>query len=178
MGEESQDVPVTPESLSDFRGGPFPEHLIRTAIKAIRRECGWIIGPQTTETCRLYTSGRSLTLPTLHLVDVVSIRDADDPDSVPLAGRRRVEPEGRVRALSGARFPEYAEIEFVHGFKEWPEELNLIIASLVRDMKSGRIRSESLASRSITLEAGADTKLIAPVLDAYRLSARPGEGDR
>lgn len=166
-----QDPAVPADRLAGLRGAPFTQDTVNKAVAVIRKECEWIIGPRTVETRRLDTSGRALQLPTLHLHRLISVRDGDNPEADPIPMRRlRVYDEGEVKIIGRGRLPEFVEVEFEHGYEQFPDDLLMLVASKARDAKTGRIRSESLASRSITLEAGAETRLASSLLDKYRLS--------
>lgn len=159
---------IQAERLNEFRGAPFSAVAVEAAVGSIRKQCGWHIAPTREDTEQLESVGRrSLQLPSLHLLEVLEIRDADDPDAEPFAGDLRVYKDGRVKALSG-RLPEFCEVTYRHGFEEFPADLLPVVADRARVSSAGRVRAESLASRSITFEVSGDP-LSSPIVDLYRL---------
>lgn len=156
------------DRLNSFRGAPFPPDVVESAVESIRKQCGWHIAPVREDTVEVYTVGRrEFMLPTLHALSVLEIKDADDPEAVPFAGRLRVQRNGRVLALSG-RLPEYVSVTFSHGHEDFPASLLPVVADRANAGSAGRIRSESLASRSISVDSGVDP-LTEPMIAAYRL---------
>lgn len=73
---------ATPQQLEAMTKGAIPashpsaEDLLNGASRAIRRRCGWHIGPEVTEVLTVDGSGGELLqLPTMHLRDVVSVAE-------------------------------------------------------------------------------------------------------
>ena len=159
---------IQAQRLNEFRGAPFPPAVVDAAVESIRKQCGWHIAPERVDEAEVESvSGRFLQLGTLHLLEVLEIRDADNPDSGPFDGKLRVRRDGRVQALSG-KLPEFCLVSFRHGYEEFPASLLPVVADRARAASAGRIRSESLASRSITVDAGVDP-LTEPLIAAYRV---------
>ena len=78
---------ATPQQLEEMTQGKIPashpsvEALLNGASRAIRRRCGWHIGPEVTEVLTVDGSGGEyLQLPTMHLVDVVSVAERGRDD--------------------------------------------------------------------------------------------------
>lgn len=162
---------IQPERLSDFRGAPFPGAVTSAAVDSIRKQCGWHIAPERADEDEIESvGGKTIYLPTLHLAEVLEIRDADNPDAEPFDGKLRVKRKGIVEALSG-RFPDFALVKYRHGYDEFPDALLPIVADRAGAAKTGRIQSESLASRSVTMSAGVDP-LTAPLIAAYKVGRR------
>jgi hypothetical protein len=97
-----------------------------SVVAEVRAFCGWHIAPEVTETVTLDGPGSSLVvLPTLRLVDLVSITD----DGVEV-----VDPEwsrsGMVRRYCWTRKFRGVVAEMTHGFEEWPAELLTVMAEM------------------------------------------------
>lgn len=167
----TQDM-VTATDLTGFRGAPFPQPVIDAAVDAIRTECEWHIAPTREETFKIRTDGvETLLMPSLQITEVVSVRNlissyapTIDPDRVEILDY------GALHLPGG--FPARIEVTIKHGFTKCPDALKAIIAEQALSGSRGRIRQESLAGRSVSLEAGADPMYTA-VLSRYRLTGRP-----
>lgn len=159
------------DRLNSFRGAPFPPEAVESAVDSIREQCGWHIAPVREDTVDVYTVGRrEFMLETLLALEVSEVRDADNPNAEPFTGRLRVQRNGRVVALSG-RLPEYARVTFTHGHEAFPGGLLPVVADRANAWSAGRIRSESLASRSISVDAGVDP-LTEPMIARFRVGRR------
>lgn len=160
------DFPLEPMAkLSDlvgFNGGPFTEAVVTAAGDSIRDECGWHIAPELTTTMKFRGEGSLILLPTMRLLDVSLVRDRD---GYPVDGLDWLE-NGILERAGG--FPPYVEVTFRHGYRVCPPSLLAVVAERARANSGGRIKSEALAGRSVSLEGGYDP-VSSTVLTAYRL---------
>ena len=162
---------IEQDRLKKFRGAPFSPEVVEAAVGSIRKQTGWHIAPERVEEAEVDTiNGRSFQLDTAYLLDVLEIRDGDNPEAEPFDGKLRVRRNGKVTALTG-RMPAYCIVSFRHGYEKFPADLLPVVADRARASAQGRIRAESLASRSITFEVSGDP-LSSPIVDLYRV--RPG----
>jgi hypothetical protein len=155
---------ATASQLAGFRGGPFTDAVVTSAGESIRDECGWHIAPEVTDTMKFRGEGTVLLLPTLRLLDVTLIRDRN---GYPVTGVDWYE-NGVLECEAG--FPTYVEVTFKHGYSTCPPSLLPVIAERAQASAAGRVKSESLAGRSVSLEGGYDPNT-PNVLTAYRLGA-------
>lgn len=161
------DVPlVASADLSGFRGAPFAASVAEAAAESVRAECAWHIAPSVTETVKLRGEGGVVLLPSLRVTGVASITDADGN---PVEGWEWW-PNGVVE-VSGS-FPRIVNVTFTHGYESCPKELLPIIAERAQSQASGRIKSEALAGRSVSLEGGYDP-VTSVVLARYKLNGGP-----
>lgn len=151
--------------LAGFNGGPFTQAVVDSAGDSIRDECGWHIAPEVTATVKFRGEGTLILLPTLRLTTVTSIKDRD---GVEIDGVDWYE-NGVVERAGG--FPSFVEVTFVHGFRVCPRSLLAIVAERSAARSAGRIKSEALAGRSVSLEGGYDP-VSSRTLNAYRLQGR------
>lgn len=152
--------------LTGFNGGPFVQPVVDSAGDSIRDECGWHIAPEVTAVMKFRGEGALVLLPTLKLVTVISITDRDGQ---PVDGVDWYE-NGILERASG--FPSYVEVTFVHGYLVCPRSLLAVVAERASARSAGRIKSEALAGRSVSLEGGYDP-VSSRMLNAYRLQGRP-----
>lgn len=155
---------VQPADLGGFRGAPFEETVVTAAGESIRSECGWHIAPALEQTTRIRT-GRldTVNLPSLHVVDVVSVLDRD---GAPVTGWDWWE-HGVLDRPGG--FPETITVTFRHGYEACPKDLYGIIAERSGSQATGRIKAEALMGRSVQLDGGYDPNTPA-ILAGYRLN--------
>lgn len=154
---------VATGDLNGFSGGPFVAAVVDSSADSIRDECGWHIAPTVTTTVRF--RGRGLTkvlLPTLRLVELVSVVDGDGNPVTDV----EFYDHGVIEREAG--FPKWVTVTFTHGFSEAPKALLPIIAERASAGSNGRIKSEALAGRSVSLEGGYDP-ISTRVLNAYKL---------
>lgn len=156
------DLLANVSDLAGFNGGPFTEPVVASAGDSIRDECGWHISPEVPTTMKFRGEGTVLLLPTLKLVTVTSIIDRYGN---PVDGVEWLE-NGILERPGG--FPPYVEVSFVHGYRVCPRALLPVVAERAAASSGGRIKSEALAGRSISLEGGEDP-VTSRVLAAYRL---------
>lgn len=157
---------ITAGDLVGFKGAPFPDPVTQGAAESIRTECEWHIAPIETETVKIRAAGATVVLlPTLKLVEVLTITSAGQP----VTGWEHYE-NGVVERVGG--FPHVIEVQFRHGYTKCPVDLLSVIAERASTGTAGRVRQESLGSRSVSLEAGYDT-VGSVVLAKYTLHGRP-----
>ncbi|MGY4543263.1 hypothetical protein ACVWY0_003196 [Arthrobacter sp. UYNi723] len=154
---------ATVSDLAGFNGGPFTDPVVASAGDSIRDECGWHIAPEVATTMKFRGTGSVILLPTLRLITVTSITDREGR---PVDGVDWLESGILERA---AGFPPYVEVTFVHGYRVCPRSLFAVVAERAAARSAGRIKSEALAGRSVSLEGGEDP-VTSRVLNAYRLS--------
>lgn len=157
---------VSPTDLSGFRGAPFSPDVVKGASDSVRRDCEWHIAPTLEQTIRVRGGDSVLRLPTLHLVEVVSVTSSK---GVPVNGFDWL-PNGVLEREGG--FPRFVDVVFRHGYETCPPELLNVVAERAANGSAGRVRQESLGSRSVSLESGYDSVSLS-VLDKYRLFGRP-----
>lgn len=166
---------VTNEELSEFRGYPFSDDVLASVSGQVRDICGWHIAPEVEETV-LVRSRRSnlLVVPSLKVVEVTRVEDATTGEEI--TGCFNWE-DGTLERLNGRSFPPAVKVTMIHGYKTCPAALLRPIADEAQAEKSGgRIRSESLASRSVQLDSSGSSlagPLAGPVLAKYTVRPRP-----
>lgn len=153
--------------LVGFRGAPFAAAVLAAAAESVRADCEWHIAPSVTETRKLRGGDRVLILRSLRVTAVTSILDADGNA---IDGWDWWE-NGVVERRSGV-FPKSVTVTFTHGYTTCPKELLPIIAERALSQASGRIKSEALAGRAVSLEGGYDPAG-SGVLAKYALNGRP-----
>lgn len=153
--------------LSEFRGAPFTLAVVGAAAESVRDECGWHIAPSAMESVRVRGGSRVVLLPSLHVTDVASVVDGD---GVAVTGWDWF--ENGVLELPSGVFPRVVSVTFTHGYASCPRALLPIVAERASAQAAGRIKSEALAGRSVSLEGGYDP-VTAPVLARYKLPTRP-----
>jgi hypothetical protein len=114
-----------PYPLPDAPAG-VDEDAWAAIVADVRAFCGWHIAPEVTETITRDGTGSSvLVLPTLRLVDLVSITNE---------GTAVTDPEwsasGMVRAYCWTWKLRGIVAEFTHGYEEWPAELLAVMAEM------------------------------------------------
>lgn len=142
--------------LADFPGA-FTLSQIEAASDQIRREAGWHIAPQITETLTVESDGgRVLMLPTMHLASVTAVRQLnDDGTTTALTDwRGHVTPQFKagilVRSI-GWPLGAVLEVDVVHGYETTPKSLLPVLAARCQGFsKDGTVRQESLGSRSVS----------------------------
>lgn len=155
---------VTPEQLEPF-GGLLPPAKVEAAAAQVRALCGWHIAPVITETVHVDSEGGTLlVLPTLRLVELVSVTDVDGNELDDVSWSRH----GYLRRTQ--RFPEgprAVEVTMRHGYDTVPADLLGAIA----ERTSRRVLQESLGSRSVSYAV--DDPSTGGTLSLYRLGPRP-----
>lgn len=156
---------TTVAALAGFNGS-FTEAVVNSAADSIRDECGWHIAPEITTTMKFRGEGSLILLPTMRLIHVTSVKDRNGN---PVGGFDWLQ-NGILERPGG--FPPFVEVTFVHGYRECPRALLGIIAERAAARSGGRIKSEALAGRSVSLEGGYDP-VSERVLTAHKLQGAP-----
>jgi hypothetical protein len=147
-----------PHPLPDTPAG-VDELTWAATVAEVRAYCGWHIAPEVTETITVDgPGGPVLTLPTLRLVDLVSITNdgnlITDPD---WSSSGMVHVYGPVTYHYGAwsRRLRGVVAEITHGYEEWPLELFAVMTEMATTNSSAfaGIRSVASGSHSFTLES-------------------------
>lgn len=95
-------------------------------VAEVRAFCGWHIAPEVTETVTLDGPNSSiLVLPTLHLVDLVSITNDGTAVTDPEWSRT-----GMVRGYWWSWKFRSVVAEITHGYDEWPTDLLAVMTEL------------------------------------------------
>lgn len=157
---------ATVSDLAGFNGGPFTQQVVASAGDSIRDECGWHIAPVVTTTMKFRGEGSLILLPTMRLLDVTLARDRNGN---PVTGLDWLQ-NGILECEGG--FPPFVEVTFRHGYTSCPPSLLAVIAERAQARSGGRIKSEALAGRSVSLEGGYDP-VTAGVLSRYKLQEGP-----
>lgn len=161
---------VEASDLVGYPGAPFSLALVSEAAGAVRAEARWHIAPEVTETLEVYTAGsRVVILPSLHIVSVAAVRNADTGDEI---GGWRLRKDA-VALTSRHPLPEVIEVDMTHGYEKCPPELVGLVVSRVGRAKRGDIRREALGSRSIDFATSAESGQPDVVMSAYTLPSRP-----
>lgn len=158
---------VTAEDMVGFPGAPFSPAVLKAASDTLRLEAGWHIAPERTETVTVDSvGGHILILPTLKLVSVSEVRDADGNVLSGWAMSERGMLSRRTEWPSGFGA---VVLDIVHGYESCPASLLPVVASRAQR----RVRSESIGGRSITFDADADAGTGASVVARFALPPRP-----
>lgn len=153
------------DDLQGFQGAPFKHETVKAASEQIRRVCGWHIAPTIEETLILdHSGGPVLYLPSLFVLDVVSVKDHRTGRELPNWHWSGV---GMVEGQFPTGFRS-VEVTLEHGYAECPADLLPVVASRTQR----RVMQESLGSRSVSFSAEGDTAFES-TLDLYRLGPRP-----
>lgn len=161
---------VSVVNMAGFPGAPFAEQVLRSAAESVRDECGWHVAPQVTETLETRTVGSVAVLPTLRIVSVSEVRDAESGNVVT---GWHVDRESQT--LKGLPRGRRVEVDLVHGYDVCPPALLPTIADRAKAIAAGGyVRQESLGSRSVSYAAGPNVGVgSADPLARYRLPSRP-----
>ena len=161
---------IDPSDLGEFPGAPFPAAVVNGAAGAIRAEAGWHIAPQVTETVEVETGcSRVALLPSLLVVDVTEVRDADTGKV--LDGWRVSRARGVLRRRHGV-WPEAIEVDLTHGYEKCPAELLPVIAERAQRGRAGLVRQENIGARSVAFAQTYDSSNVG-TLARYTLPPRP-----
>lgn len=165
---------VQPSDLASYPGAPFSESIVDAAVDRLRRDSGWHIAPQVTETLKVDGhGGRLLVLPTLQLVNVTAVRDVsgDTPQVLDEWKRSRI---GILTRDGG--WPcglEAVEVDLVHGYTTTPLELFAVVADLCRaTLSDPRVQQERLGNWSRTLRGTVAGTDLADILARYSVESR------
>lgn len=159
-------------ALNGFSGAPFPPAVLKSAAGALRSQAGWHIAPEITQTIEIdiRQGQRVVLLPSLHVVKVTEIVNADD-GTVLGAGTWRLR-KGSSTLFRHEGWPETIEVTLTHGHAECPPELLAPLAERCQRSGAGAVRQESLGARSVSYAADYDASGVS-LVDRHTLSKRP-----
>lgn len=167
-----------PDDLADFPG-TFTSSQIEAASDQIRRECGWHIAPQVTETLTVESDGgRVLMLPTMRLESVTAVRQLHDDGTTTALTDWRNHATAQFKAgilvrTIGWPLGGVLEVDVVHGYSKTPDALLPVLASRCQGFsKDGTVRQESLGSRSVSY-GNIEGVGSSSVLARFKLPGRP-----
>jgi hypothetical protein len=118
-------------------------------VAEVRAFCGWHIAPEVTETITLDGPGSHLlVLPTLRLVDLVSITND---------GAAVTDPEwsasGMVRAYCWTRKFRGVVAEITHGYEEWPTDLLAVMTEMASSASGlAGVKAVTSGAHQVTFE--------------------------
>lgn len=149
---------------------PAPETT--AGLAAVRAWCGWHIAPSQTETVKVESpGGRTLLLPSLHVTDVIEIRNEE---SSSVAGYRWRE-NGVVRGWWACE--EQYEVDLTHGYDSMPIELQGIVEQLdgagIGRTPSSRSAGPFSESYGATTDLESQPFSVRAVIARYALPPRP-----
>lgn len=156
----SYPVPTAPSGVD--------EDAWADAVAKVRGYCGWHIAPVVTEDIVLDgPGGPVVALPTLRLVDLVSITDdgsaVTDPEWSRSGIVRRYHWTHKYRGIT-------ATIE--HGYDAWPDDLTQATLELVNAPTTARVSSVTSGTHQVSFATSAETPT-SDTLDRYRLPFVP-----
>lgn len=125
--------------LAGFAGAPFTDDEVDIAIATVQSAAGWHIAPVESQTVALNVGcwESILRLPTLRLVSVDEIRDASTAAVIDSTTYRVLTTA--VLKLNGY-WPsgvERVEVDFTHGYDDWPLDLYATIAETAFTSRRG-----------------------------------------
>lgn len=128
----------TDSDVTAFLGASMPgltPGIVSAAVVAVRRYCRWHIAPEQSDLVRINVDGRTGRLPSLHVVDVVSVTAADT--GAPLSVRWSAEGSISGDLPQGFRT---VDVEFVHGFSpaDVADVLGVVV-SICRRLAAGAL---------------------------------------
>ena len=143
-------------------GVPMPTWEV--VVASVRDYCGWHIAPEITETVTVDGSGTwAQLLPTLRLVDLLSITNAGDVVANPewsASGVVRGAWTGRYRGVVA---------EMKHGYATWPSDLLGVMSELATDTGKGRVSQVTNRAYQVSFDLDSETDRQRSILDRYRL---------
>lgn len=122
--------------LVGFADGIDSADDLAAAGAAVRAECGWHIAPRVTETVTLDGDGGNLlVLPSLHVVTVTAVTDADDValDDWSLSSLGLLERTGCRLWPKGYGS---VKVTLTHGLTKAPPDLVAVVVELARELKA------------------------------------------
>lgn len=162
--------------LAYLPGAPFSDDEIDAAIATVQAAAGWHIAPVESQTVALNVGcwEPMLRLPTLRLVSVEEIRDADTDTIIDPTTYRVLTTA--VLKLNGY-WPsgyERIEVDFTHGFDDWPVDLFATIAEAAfTNRRGGQTVRTQVAGPFRVDYADTASAVTSSVLDRY-LVGQPG----
>jgi hypothetical protein len=152
------DLPPTPPGVD--------EQAWADVFAEIRSHCGWHIAPEVTETVTVDGPGTSVVvLPTLRLVDVVSITNDGTEVTDPEWSRA-----GTVRYYCWTWKYRGVVAEITHGYDEWPADLLALAVDMVADDSGETVAAMTSGPFQVRFESPASARR-REVLDRYTLVA-------
>ena len=144
---------VQPADLDGFPGGPFTPAVVNAAAESVRIDAGgWHIAPLAHELIVLAGQRRrELLLPTRRIAEVLSVT----VDGRVLAADEYLvhAGEGILERLGWHWGSGKVVVDLIHGYESCPADLLAVVAERARNVKrGGRVKSESLGGRSVSLE--------------------------
>lgn len=164
---------VAPGDLLGFSGAPFPSAVVAAAAQSVRTDAGWHIAPEITETIEAEPTGPRIVIPSLKIVEVVAIRDADTGEVLE-GWRLRKGPGVIERSMVRGRgcWPEVVEVDIVHGYAVCPADLYAVVAERSQRGQAGIVRQEGIGGRSVAFSLSSDTPN-SRTIARYSLAGRP-----
>lgn len=171
--------------LDGWRGAPFDERLLEVAVADIRGACGWHVAPvATTEALVSGPGGPRLVLPTLRLVELVTVADVRaSTGGRAVAGWRRGAAGMVIREAGWPRGEDNLQVEMRHGYDECPPDLRAVVVERLRVLDTGRTPGTQSTTRtvgevtrttsitdSVAARAPAWTLAAEAILDRYRVT--------
>lgn len=138
------------------------------AVAKVRGYCGWHIAPEVEETVTLDGSGGPvMVLPTLRLVDLVSISDD---------GREVTDPEwshnGIVRKYCWTRKLRGVVAEIKHGYEWWPDDLEAVTIDLASTVVPAGVSQVNSGTHQVSFRESLPVQAL-ETLERYRLPFAP-----
>lgn len=138
--------------LAVFGEVPTPQMLGKLAAvaSAVRRRCGWHIGPVVDQTFTVDGRGAGwLVLPTLRMVDLLALTvdgAAQDVTGVEWSHR------GMIRGIVSARRYRGVQVTIRHGFDDYDDLVQLVgnIAQRAQQLPDGNVAARTVGSVSYT----------------------------
>lgn len=162
------ELPPLVDSPALVPGSPTPEQ-VESASEAVRAHCGWHIAPVVEHDLTLDAEGgRFLHLPTMALVEVLTVQDLSGTSPVDVTDWR-MSTSGMLSRPGG--WPDglgVVRVVFRHGYTTCPPGLLPVLGTV----STRRVRRESLAGRSVELD-DYEAQLHHRVLDSFRLENQP-----
>lgn len=184
-GEAVDAIILEPDDFAYLPGAPFTQDELDTALAVVRGAAGWHIAPEIEETVVVDVPrfDRVLRLPTLCLVSVDEVRDADTSTVIDSSLYRVSFPQAALRRRTGCWPRGYSrvEVDITHGYPTLPTDLYPVVAEAATIARRDQtIKSTSAGPFSVGWGADVDSLTANPlstgsVMARYSL-ARPGFG--
>ena len=142
-------------TLDDIEGD-YSDSALAAACDLIRTECGWHIAPVETETLLLDSDGgRLLTLPSLFVLNVASVVDAQTNKPIDGWGLSQIGLLERTGFCEWPRGRQRIKVTVTHGLASAPPALLAVIEDLVRNnaaaaLTPSNVKQASLDGASLT----------------------------
>lgn len=162
--------------LAGFAGAPFDDDEIDVAIAAVQAAAGWHIAPIQSQTVALNVGcwELMLRLPTLRLVSVEEIRDATTAAVIDSSTYRVLTTAVVKRNGYWPSGLERVEVDFTHGYDDWPLDLYPVIAEAAfANRRGGQTVRTQVAGPYRVDYADTASAVTSSVLDRY-LVGQPG----